>query len=197
MSEPEVAGSDIYLRPELRFEQGKKYMVCAKSGHGKSSLLNFIYGINKEYEGTIEMLSENEEGKKSLGTHILSYMFQDLCLFPELTAIENVQLKNDLTNFKSDSEIEKMLTALLPAEKRHQPVASLSLGQQQRVAAVRALCQPMQFLMMDEPFSHLDKETAQKVADMVVAEVDRQGAGLIVTALDPIEMLPFDVKLNL
>ncbi len=197
MSEPEVAGSDIYLRPELRFEQGKKYMVCAKSGHGKSSLLNFIYGINKEYEGTIEMLSENEEGKKSLGTHILSYMFQDLCLFPELTAIENVQLKNDLTNFKSDSEIEKMLTALLPAEKRHQPVASLSLGQQQRVAAVRALCQPMQFLMMDEPFSHLDKETAQKVADMVVAEVDRQGAGLIVTALDPIEMLPFDIKLNL
>lgn len=197
MSEPEVAGSDIYLRPELRFEQGKKYMVCAKSGHGKSSLLNFIYGINKEYEGTIEMLSENEEGQKSLGTHILSYMFQDLCLFPELTAIENVQLKNDLTNFKSDSEIEKMLTALLPAEKRHQPVASLSLGQQQRVAAVRALCQPMQFLMMDEPFSHLDKETAQKVADMVVAEVDRQGAGLIVTALDPIEMLPFDIKLNL
>lgn len=197
MSELEVAGSDIYLRPELRFEQGKKYMVCAKSGHGKSSLLNFIYGINKEYEGTIEMLSENEEGKKSLGTHILSYMFQDLCLFPELTAIENVQLKNDLTNFKSDSEIEKMLTALLPAEKRHQPVASLSLGQQQRVAAVRALCQPMQFLMMDEPFSHLDKETAQKVADMVVAEVDRQGAGLIVTALDPIEMLPFDIKLNL
>ena len=197
MSEPEVAGSDIYLRPELRFEQGKKYMVCAKSGHGKSSLLNFIYGINKEYEGTIEMLSENEEGQKSLGTHILSYMFQDLCLFPELTAIENVQLKNDLTNFKSDSEIEKMLTALLPAEKRHQPVASLSLGQQQRVAAVRALCQPMQFLIMDEPFSHLDKETAQKVADMVVAEVDRQGAGLIVTALDPIEMLPFDIKLNL
>ncbi len=192
-----MAGSDIYLRPELRFEQGKKYMVCAKSGHGKSSLLNFIYGINKEYEGTIEMLSENEEGQKSLGTHILSYMFQDLCLFPELTAIENVQLKNDLTNFKSDSEIEKMLTALLPAEKRHQPVASLSLGQQQRVAAVRALCQPMQFLMMDEPFSHLDKETAQKVADMVVAEVDRQGAGLIVTALDPIEMLPFDIKLNL
>ena len=192
-----MAGSDIYLRPELRFEQGKKYMVCAKSGHGKSSLLNFIYGINKEYEGTIEMLSENEEGKKSLGTYILSYMFQDLCLFPELTAIENVQLKNDLTNFKSDSEIEKMLTALLPAEKRHQPVASLSLGQQQRVAAVRALCQPMQFLMMDEPFSHLDKETAQKVADMVVAEVDRQGAGLIVTALDPIEMLPFDIKLNL
>lgn len=192
-----MAGSDIYLRPELRFEQGKKYMVCAKSGHGKSSLLNFIYGINKEYEGTIEVLSENEEGKKSLRTHILSYMFQDLCLFPELTAIENVQIKNNLTNFKSDSEIEQMLAALLPVEKRHQPVASLSLGQQQRVAAVRALCQPMQFLLMDEPFSHLDKETAQKVGDMVLAEVDRQGAGLIVTALDPIEILPFDIKFNL
>jgi putative ABC transport system ATP-binding protein len=124
-------------------------------------------------------------------------MFQDLCLFPELTAMENVQLKNMLTNFKSDSEIEQMLASLLPVEKRNQPVATLSLGQRQRVAAVRALCQPMHFLLLDEPFSHLDNETAKAVADIMEKEIEKQGAGLIVTALDPIEFFPFDKRLNL
>ena len=127
----------------------------------------------------------------------MSYMFQDLCLFPELTALENVQLKNRLTGFKSDEEMIRMLTTLLPAEKRNQPVATLSLGQRQRVAAVRALCQPMCFLLLDEPFSHLDNETASLVADMMLAEVERQGAGLIVTALDPIEHFTFDKKMYL
>lgn len=194
MSESEVAGSDIYLQPEVRFEQGKRYMVCAKSGHGKSSLLNFIYGINREYDGEIEHRGVQED---SMRTHILSYMFQDLCLFPELTAMENVQLKNMLTNFKSDSEIEQMLASLLPVEKRDQPVATLSLGQRQRVAAVRALCQPMHFLLLDEPFSHLDNETARAVADIMEKEIEKQGAGLIVTALDPIEFFPFDKRWNL
>ncbi len=69
MSESEVAGSDIYLQPEVRFEQGKRYMVCAKSGHGKSSLLNFIYGINREYNGEIEHRGVQED---SMRTHILS-----------------------------------------------------------------------------------------------------------------------------
>ena len=197
MSESEVAGSDIYLRTEVCFEQGKKYMVCAKSGHGKSSLLNFIYGTSKEYDGVIELDMGKEERKESLRTQVLSYMFQDLCLFPELTAMENVQLKNRLTDFKSNSEIEQMLSNLLPTEKLAQPVATLSLGQQQRVAAVRALCQPMQFLLLDEPFSHLDNETARKVADMILAEVERQNAGLIVTALDPIELFPFDKRMDL
>ena len=53
MSESEVAGSDIYLQPSVLFEQGKKYMVCARSGHGKTSLLNFIYGSNLNYDGQI------------------------------------------------------------------------------------------------------------------------------------------------
>lgn len=209
MSESEVAGSDIYLQPEVKFEQGKKYMVCAKSGHGKSSLLNFIYGINREYEGKIDMvgLCVPQSHNRSAGTQsatmnatmsaTMSYMFQDLCLFPELTALENVQLKNRLTGFKSDEEMIRMLTTLLPAEKRNQPVATLSLGQRQRVAAVRALCQPMCFLLLDEPFSHLDNETASLVADMMLAEVERQGAGLIVTALDPIEHFTFDKKMYL
>ena len=208
MSESEVAGSDIYLQPSVVFEQGRKYMVCARSGHGKTSLLNFIYGISDQYDGSIERKAESgkqraESGKRKaesgerLRLSVLSYMFQDLGLFPELTAMENVQLKNRLTDFKSDSEIEQMLDALLPEGKKHQPVATLSLGQRQRVAAVRALCQPMRFLLLDEPFSHLDHDTAAQVAAMISAEVERQGAGLIVTALDPSDLFRFDKTMQL
>lgn len=208
MSESEVAGSDIYLQPSVVFEQGRKYMVCARSGHGKTSLLNFIYGISYQYDGSIERETESgeretENGKRRtlsasrIPLSVLSYMFQDLCLFPELTAMENVQLKNRLTDFKSDSEIERMLDALLPEGKKHQPVATLSLGQRQRVAAVRALCQPMRFLLLDEPFSHLDHDTAAQVAAMISDEVERQGAGLIVTALDPIDQFHFDKTMQL
>ena len=117
--------------------------------------------------------------------------------FPELTALENVQIKNNLTGHKSQAEIEEMLDSVLPAGKKHQPLRTLSLGQRQRVAAVRALCQPFEFLLLDEPFSHLDHETSQTVATMVQREVEVQGAALILTALDPTDLFPFDTILKL
>lgn len=197
MSESEVAGSDIYLRSEVRFEQGRKYMVCAKSGHGKSSLLNFIYGTNRQYDGEVVVGNYVPQLQPDLRISLLSYTFQDLCLFPQLTALENVQLKNCLTDFKTTDEIERMLDALLPAGKKNQQVATLSLGQRQRVAIVRALCQPFAFLLLDEPFSHLDSQTAAAAADLIKEEVERQKAGLIVTALDNIDFFTFDKKFNL
>lgn len=196
MSESEVTGSDIYLQPCVRFERGGKYMVCARSGHGKTSLLNFIYGTSLDYDGTIDY-GEPVTSPFSLRLRHLSYLFQDLCLFPELTALENVQLKNNLTRHKSDADLRAMLSAVLPATKMHQPLRTLSLGQRQRVAAVRALCQPFEFLLMDEPFSHLDRASSEAVAALVLNEVESQSAGLIVTALDPIDLFPFDSTLYL
>ena len=93
--------------------------------------------------------------------------------------------------------MEAMLAAILPAEKKDQPVRTLSLGQRQRVAAVRALCQPFDYLLLDEPFSHIDHQNAQLLADLVCREVDNQGAGLIVTALDAIDLFNFDEVLHL
>ncbi len=198
MSESEISGSDIYLQSFVLFEQGRSYMVCAKSGHGKSSLLNFIYGSNTQYDGTIDFIGlESYLDSTYMRTSVLSYLFQDLCLFSELTAMENVQLKNNLTHFKTDVEIGDMLDAILPADKKNQPVATLSLGQRQRVAAVRALCQPFKFILLDEPFSHLDNDNAAAVAKMVSEEVRRQGAGMIVTALDPIDFFAFDKVMTL
>ena len=197
MSESEVAGSDIYLQPSVRFKQGCRYMVCARSGHGKTSLLNFLFGASRQYDG--EVLYHGWEGGDTFGLRLrhMSYMQQDLGLFPELTVLENVVIKNNLTHFKSDAEIEKMLLQVLPEEKLRQPLSTLSLGQRQRVAAVRAMCQPFCFLLLDEPFSHLDRQTAQSVANMMAAEATRQGAAIILTALDPVEMMSFDKEFQL
>lgn len=196
MSESEVSGSDIYLKPSVIFERGKKYMVCAKSGHGKTSLLNFIYGTSRNFDGTIEY-HEAARDPFMFRRDKLSYLFQDLRLFNELTAVENVLLKNNLTHHKSDAEINAMLDALMPPEKKQQPVGTLSLGQRQRVAVVRALCQPFEFLLLDEPFSHIDHDNAVRVATLVNEEVKRQDAALIVTALDTIDLFDFDITLNL
>ncbi len=196
MSESEVADSDIYLQPSVRFERGRRYMVCARSGHGKTSLLNFIYGNNTAYDGAVRFHNDDSTPLERRRRK-LSYLFQDLRLFPELTAIENVQIKNCLTGFKSMAQIEAMLDSVLASKKKYQPVATLSLGQRQRVAAVRALCQPFEFLLMDEPFSHIDHESAEAVSSLVINEVGAQGAGLIVTALDPIDLISFDHTLRL
>lgn len=196
MSESEISGSDVYLQPTVRFERGRRYMVCARSGHGKTSLLNFIYGSSTDYDGTVDLHTEGLDIMELRRRH-LSCLFQDLRLFPQLTALENIQIKNTLTGYKSEAEIEAMLSRVLPAGKAGQPIATLSLGQRQRVAAVRALCQPFEFLLMDEPFSHIDHESAREVAAMVDDEVQAQGAGLIVTALDPIDLFRFDNTLNL
>ena len=196
MSDSEVSGSDIYLQPKVVFERGKKYMVRAKSGHGKTSLLNFIYGNSVDFVGSINYNIQVNDTFE-LRRDKLSYLFQDLCLFPDLTAVENIQIKNRLTQYKSDAEIDAMLDEVLLSDKKNQLAKTLSLGQQQRVAIVRALCQPFEFLLLDEPFSHIDHDNALRVAKMVNSELERQDAGLILTALDDTDVFTFDKVMNL
>ena len=69
------------------------------------------------------------------------------------------------------------------ADKWDTPVAKMSFGQQQRVALVRALCQPFDFIFLDEPISHLDEENGWIMSRILVEEADRQGAGIIVTSI--------------
>ena len=81
------------------------------------------------------------------------YAFQDLRIFTELSALENVQLKNNLTGCKKKKEILSFFEQLGIADKINVKAGKLSFGQQQRVAFIRALCQPFDFLFLDEPIS--------------------------------------------
>ena len=183
----EDTGSEIWLR-DVTFERGKKYLISAESGTGKSSLCSYIYGYRIDYSGTfafdgrdIKELSIDEWCK--VRTHHIAYLAQEMRLFPELSALENIMLKNSLTNHKSRAEIVAMMERLGIVEKVDSPVAKLSIGQQQRVAIVRTLCQPCDFIMLDEPVSHLDAANNLIVAEMVTEEAEKLGAGIISTSV--------------
>ena len=196
MSEAELAASDIYLQEKVIFKKGEKYLIKANSGHGKSSILNFIYGSNLNYDGGITY-DEEYDTIFSLRKTKLSYVFQDFKLFPDLTIFENIQLKNKLTNYKTAKEIDCLIAEVLLEHKRDSLVKNLSLGQRQRVAIIRALCQPFDFLLLDEPFSHLDSTNINILITILNKELDDRKAGVIVTALEEINYFKFNRVINL
>lgn len=187
--------SDLWLR-ETTFRKGEYCLVEAASGTGKSSLCSFLYGSRTDYAGRIlfddkdiRTLSATQWGE--VRRRSLSMLFQDLRLFGELTVLENLSLKNDLTGFKSPERIERLLDAAGIADKRDTPAGILSFGQQQRVAFVRCLCQPFDFILLDEPVSHLDAANGEILSRMLVEEAQAQGAGIIVTSVGSRLQLPY------
>lgn len=193
--------SDIWAK-EVTFEKGKLYLVEANSGTGKSSLCSYIYGYRHDYQGTILFDEENvrsytiKEWNRIRKKHF-ALLWQELRLFPELTALENVQIKNCLTRFQKKKQILEWFDMLGITEKLNAKVECLSYGQQQRVALVRALCQPFDFLLLDEPVSHLDDSNSEIMERVVMAEVKRQGAGVIATSIGKRIELPYDQVFNL
>lgn len=198
--QPEIQ-SDVWCQ-ELAFEKGHLYLVEASSGTGKSSLCSYLYGHRSDYLGTI-MFDERDIRTFSISewTRLrqkhLSLMWQELRLFPELTAWENVEIKNRLTRYKKKKEITAWFEELGIADKLHTKVGLMSFGQQQRVALMRALCQPFDLLMADEPISHLDDNNAQQMSDLMLQEVQRQGAALIVTSIGKHISIHYDQILHL
>ena len=179
--------SDVWHQ-QLELVKGEKVLIEAASGTGKSSLCSFVYGYRNDYQGIIcfdgkNIRSMNVSDWVEIRKTSLSMLFQELRLFPELSSWENVQIKNSLTGFKSKKEIKQWFEALGIAEKWNTPLGMLSFGQQQRVAMIRALCQPFDFIFLDEPVSHLDEENGRIMASLLTEEVERQGAGVVVTSI--------------
>ena len=193
--------SEIWLQ-DVTFQKGETYLVEANSGTGKSSLCSYIIGYRKDYLGNIlfddkDIRQHRVSDWTSIRQHSLSLLFQELRLFPELSALENVQIKNGLTNHKSLKEIEEWFQRLGIADKMSAKVGRMSFGQQQRVAMSRALVQPFDFLMVDEPISHLDDSNSQIMAELLKEEVERQGAGLVATSIGKRMELPYNAVLRL
>ncbi len=197
MSESDVQGSDIFLKDRVTFEKGRRYFIRANSGKGKTSVMNFIYACNTNFEGKILMHGKPYLDEiTSVRMKKLSYVFQDFRLFPEISLYENLLLKNRLTGFKSEEEIKGMIDRVNLHHKRNALVKTLSLGQKQRVAIIRALCQPFEMLLMDEPFSHLDEDNIAIVSEMIDSELTKQNAGMILTSLGSEYNFSYDQILN-
>ncbi|MBQ1634760.1 MAG: ATP-binding cassette domain-containing protein [Bacteroidaceae bacterium] len=183
-------------------QRSQHVLIEANSGAGKSSLLSYIIGYRQDYFGRIlfddrDIRSLHVSDWVQVRQHNLSLLFQDLRLFPELTALENVEIKNNLTGFKPRKQIVEWFDALGIGDKLDAKVAHMSFGQQQRVAMIRALVQPFDFLLLDEPISHLDEMNSRVMCDIMLQEVHSQGAGVIVTSIGKHMTLPYDKTYSL
>jgi ABC-type lipoprotein export system ATPase subunit len=113
----------------------------------------------------------------------LSYIFQGLELFDDLSAWDNIMLKNQITRHKTEQQVRNMAAQLNIEQFLHKQSGILSFGQRQRVAIIRALCQPFSFLLADECFSHIDKQNSAVAMELIRKECRAAGAGLIMTSL--------------
>lgn len=167
---------------DVSFEKGHLYLVEADSGKGKSTFCSYILGYRHDYSGSV--MFDNEVTAQyqvkdwvEMRKRHISHLFQELRLFPELTAMENVEIKNKITDFQSKEQILKWFDMLGIADKVDAKIGRMSFGQQQRVAMIRSLCQPFDFILADEPISHLDDNNSRIMGDIMMTEAKRQGAG--------------------
>ncbi len=179
--------SDVWCQ-DVCFERGTSYLVEAGSGMGKSTFCSYLMGYRHDYSGQI-CFDEKDISRFSISQwvdirqHQLGMLFQEMRLFPELTAWENVDIKNRLTAQIDQETIEQWFERLGISDKLHVKAGILSQGQQQRVAFIRALVQPCDFLIVDEPISHLDDINAQLMAEMVEEVKNQTKCGVIVTSI--------------
>ncbi|MBR1667255.1 MAG: ATP-binding cassette domain-containing protein [Bacteroidaceae bacterium] len=193
--------SDIW-KQKVELERGKLYLVEANSGTGKSSLCSYIYGYRHDYQGQI--LFDGEDISRytvkqwtDIRKKHFALLWQELRMFPELTALENVQIKNKLTGFQKKKQILEWFDMLGITDKLDAKLGRMSFGQQQRVALIRALCQPFDFLLVDEPISHLDDANAEIMGRIMTEEAKKQGAGIIATSIGKHIDLKYERVFNL
>lgn len=182
---------------QLRFEKGKSYLLRSMSGRGKTSVISFLYGIRNDFYGSL--LLDGKDSKRltpsdwsSIRLNSLSIVFQDIRLFRQLSAIDNVLLKSSLNGNVTEEEIRKMFDQLGVLSLAGKTAATLSFGEQQRVAIIRALVQPFDFLLMDEPFSHLDKYNIGIAVELIQKATSARGAALVITSLGDDYGISFD-----
>lgn len=198
----ERSKSEIWENSQLSFEPGSFYLVEAPSGRGKTSLLSIIYGLRKDYQGKVliddkDITKITDKEWSSLRKNNLSFIFQGLELFDELSAIDNIQLKNNITRHKTEEQIRQMAKKLGIEDFLQKKAGILSFGQQQRVAIIRAMCQPFDYLMADECFSHMDRENSKVAYDLIVEECKERNAGLILSSLNSSEEFKSGIRLTL
>ncbi|HYH16932.1 MAG TPA: ATP-binding cassette domain-containing protein [Flavisolibacter sp.] len=180
---------------DLTFQKGELVKIVAPSGSGKTSLIHFLYGMRHEYQGTISYngnATRNfsvEQFSQYRKSHI-SIVFQDLRLFPDQTVWENINIKRQLNPYHPEARIYDMAEQLGISSKLNAQCKICSYGEQQRIAIIRALMQPFDFLLLDEPFSHLDNNNARKAMDLMLAEAKSREASIVFADLERIEFFP-------
>ena len=193
--------SEVWSK-SLTFNKGENIHIIAPSGSGKTSLIHFLYGLRNDYQGNISYDSNNIKNFNAEKFSIwrkqhVSIVFQDLRLFMEQTVLQNLEIKRILSPFHSESHITVMAQRLGIENKLGKLCKTCSYGEQQRIAIIRALQQPFDFLLLDEPFSHLDEANRQKAMELMEEESKKRNATIVLADLREITYFRSERTLHL
>lgn len=178
---------------ELVVKPAQTIALIGESGSGKSTLLAILAGLDDGSSGEVNLLGQplhtmDEEARAALRAQNVGFVFQSFMLIPTLNALENVELPALLRgeNDRQSRENAKALLTDLGLGKRldHLP-AQLSGGEQQRVALARAFNGRPGVLFADEPTGNLDRQTGDKIADLLFSMNQQYGTTLILVTHDP------------
>lgn len=180
----------------ISFQPGEMVKIVAPSGSGKTSLMHFLYGLRNDYTGEISYGNGSVKSYKAEDFAVkrkdeISIVLQDMRLLPEQTVYENLFIKHQLNPHHPIERIKEMTERLGIGSKLNSKCKTCSYGEQQRVAIIRALLQPFSYLLLDEPFSHLDNNNSIRAMDLMIEEAKARGAAIIFADLERIEFFPY------
>lgn len=194
------AASDIWGK-QIELLPGSHVHVHAPSGTGKSTLIHILYALRKDFTGELFIngsgISYEPSAISILRKNSVSIVFQDMRLFPELTGMENIMIKKELTDNTGEQRVRTMMEALGAAHLENRQAKLMSLGEQQRIAIIRAMQQPFKWLLLDEPFSHLDRRNIVKASALIMEICKQNNAGLLLASLGETYDMEFSLNLNL
>lgn len=188
--------SQVWLQ-DVVLKKTEHVHIVAPSGSGKTSLIHFLYGLRKDYNGKI--LYNNDDIKNFDAEKFalwrqqhISIVFQDLRLFTEQTVLQNLEVKRLLAPYHTEGKITEMAKRLGIEKKLTKLCSTCSYGEQQRIAIIRSLLQPFDFLLLDEPFSHLDEANRSKAMELMMEEASARNAAIILADLKKIAYFKAD-----
>ncbi|HDS1530440.1 TPA: ATP-binding cassette domain-containing protein [Stenotrophomonas maltophilia] len=196
--------------PRLWIEQGSSVLLRGISGGGKSTLLGLLAGVLLPGKGRVEVAGQALQdmggaARDRFRADQLGVIFQQFNLLPFLSVRDNIALGLRFSRLRSarisgplDAEIARLLQALqLNPELMQRPAGALSVGQQQRVAAARALIGRPALLLADEPTSALDREAATAFLKLMSAQCQAAGTTVLVVSHDDSLQPLFDRTISL
>ena len=185
--------------PRFTVQRGERVFLQGPSGSGKSTLLNLLGGILPPEQGRLQFLDENLAEASSrrhdrLRADHIGFIFQQFNLLPWMSALDNVRLPCTFSHRRMQratrshslhAEAERLLRHLeLEPCDWQRPASTLSVGQQQRVAAARALIGQPELIIADEPTSALDTDRQDAFIDLLLRETSACGSTLVFVSHD-------------
>lgn len=199
---------------DLAIKHGEKVFVKGASGSGKSSLLSLLSGIATPEHGEIEILGSvinqmNPNNRDQYRANHIGYIFQQFNLVPYLSVIENITLPCHFSKSRKEAVLAQSSSLRKEAERLigelglnhsdflNKPVTQLSVGEQQRVAACRALIGSPEIILADEPTSSLDEGTQQAFINLLLKECQRYNTTLLFVSHDSRHSALFERSIEL